>query len=135
MSHTNFFSSTHTNFFHPKAPKKAPKKSLCGYVFFLVVGGPGQSAQSPGLLGAAFFDGQDIHAQGSGVPRGAPEARGGPMVLHGAPTALEADALSTALFVLGPEQAKEMVESMDLVDALFISKSGNMTATDGFSLI
>ena len=52
-----------------------------------------------------------------------------------APTALEADALSTALFVLGPEQAKEMVESMDLVDALFISKSGNMTATDGFSLI
>ena len=33
------------------------------------------------------------------------------------------------------EQAKEMVESMDLVDALFISKSGNMTATDGFSLI
>jgi len=52
-----------------------------------------------------------------------------------APTALEADALSTALFVLGPEQAKEVVESMDLVDALFISKSGNMTATDGFSLI
>ena len=52
-----------------------------------------------------------------------------------APTALEADALSTGLFILGPEQAKEMVESMDLVDALFISKSGNMTATDGFSLI
>jgi thiamine biosynthesis lipoprotein len=41
-----------------------------------------------------------------------------------APTALEADSLSTALFVLGPEKAKEMVKSMDLVDALFVSKSG-----------
>ena len=52
-----------------------------------------------------------------------------------APTALEADSLSTALFVLGPEKAKEMAESMKEVDALFVSKSGEMTATDGFSLI
>jgi thiamine biosynthesis lipoprotein len=52
-----------------------------------------------------------------------------------APTALEADALSTALFVLGPDKAKEMAESMKEVDALFISKSGDMTATDGFSLV
>ena len=52
-----------------------------------------------------------------------------------APTALEADALSTALFVLGADKAKEMAESMKEVDALFISKSGDMTATDGFSLV
>ena len=52
-----------------------------------------------------------------------------------APTGLEADSLSTALFVLGPEKAKEMVESMDLVDALFVSKSGDITATDGFPLV
>ena len=52
-----------------------------------------------------------------------------------APTALEADALSTALFVLGPDKAKEMAESMKEVDALFISKSGDMTVTDGFSLV
>jgi thiamine biosynthesis lipoprotein len=52
-----------------------------------------------------------------------------------APTALEADALSTALFVLGPDKAKEMAESMKEVDALFISKSGDMTATDGFFLV
>ena len=52
-----------------------------------------------------------------------------------APTALEADSLSTALFVLGPEKAKEIVESMDLVDAFFVSKSGDITATDGFPLI
>jgi len=52
-----------------------------------------------------------------------------------APTALEADSLSTALFVLGPEKAKEMAESMKGVDALFVSKSGDITATDGFPLI
>ena len=52
-----------------------------------------------------------------------------------APTALEADALSTALFVLGPDKAKEMVVFMDRVDALFVSKSGDITATDGFSLL
>ena len=52
-----------------------------------------------------------------------------------APTALEADALSTALFVLGPDKAKEMADSMKEIDALFISKSGDMTATDGFSLV
>ncbi|HCP38949.1 MAG TPA: thiamine biosynthesis protein ApbE [Verrucomicrobiales bacterium] len=52
-----------------------------------------------------------------------------------APTALEADSLSTALFVLGPEKAKEMAESMKGVDALFVSKSGDITATDGFPLV
>jgi thiamine biosynthesis lipoprotein len=52
-----------------------------------------------------------------------------------APTALEADALSTAFFVLGPEKAKEMAKSMKSVDALFISKSGDKTVTDGFPLI
>ena len=52
-----------------------------------------------------------------------------------AKTALEADALSTALFVLGPDKAKQMAESMKKVDALFISKSGIMTATDGFPLV
>ena len=52
-----------------------------------------------------------------------------------APSALEADALSTALFLLGPEEAKEMVESLDRVDALFVSKSGEVTTTEGFPLI
>ena len=52
-----------------------------------------------------------------------------------APTALQADSLSTALFVLGPEKAKEMAESMKGVDALFVSKSGDITATDGFPLV
>lgn len=52
-----------------------------------------------------------------------------------APSALEADALSTALFLLDPEEAREMVESLDQVDALFVSKSGEVTTTEGFPLI
>ena len=52
-----------------------------------------------------------------------------------APTALEADVLSTALFVLGPDKAKEMAESMDSVDALFVSKSGEVSVTNGFPLV
>lgn len=52
-----------------------------------------------------------------------------------APSALEADALSTAIFILGPEQGRELVESMDQVDALFVSKSGGIVKTDGFDLL
>jgi len=52
-----------------------------------------------------------------------------------APTALEADALSTALFILGPDEAKKMVEAMDLVEALFVGKSGDIIKTEGFTLL
>ena len=52
-----------------------------------------------------------------------------------APSALEADALSTALFLLDPEEAREMVESLDQVDALFVSKSGDVVTTEGFPLL
>lgn len=49
-----------------------------------------------------------------------------------APTAMMADALSTAVFVLGVERGMELVRSMDGVDALLITKAGRSTATAGF---
>ncbi len=52
-----------------------------------------------------------------------------------APTALEADAFSTALLILGLEDAKELVESIDQVDALFVTKTGEAVTTEGFDLI
>ena len=52
-----------------------------------------------------------------------------------APSALEADALSTAIFISGPEQGKKLVESMELVDALFVSKSGEVVTTEGFTML
>jgi FAD:protein FMN transferase len=51
-----------------------------------------------------------------------------------APTAMQADALSTACFVLGPQGALELVESLPGVDALLIPTSGRVQRTAGFRL-
>src|SRR5206468_2826354 len=49
-----------------------------------------------------------------------------------APTAMQADALSTALFVLGLEPAVALIEATPRVDALFILKDGRTLATARF---
>ena len=49
-----------------------------------------------------------------------------------APTAMAADALSTALFVLGPERGVEFLRSYPDTDALIILKNGRHLATAGF---
>ena len=41
-----------------------------------------------------------------------------------APSAMEADALSTAVFVLGLEKGRTLIESLPKVDALFVDKDG-----------
>ncbi len=45
----------------------------------------------------------------------------------------QADALSTACFVLGEEKALELLNSLSDVEALFIRQDGSMTATAGLS--
>lgn len=49
-----------------------------------------------------------------------------------APTACQADALSTAVFVLGPERGLQLVRSTPGADALLIFKDGRTLATSGF---
>lgn len=49
-----------------------------------------------------------------------------------APTALEADGYSTAVFMLGLEAGRHLVESTEDMDALFITKNGRMIRTSGF---
>ena len=49
-----------------------------------------------------------------------------------APTAMEADALSTALFVLGPARGLALIEATPRADALFILKDGRTLTTRGF---
>lgn len=49
-----------------------------------------------------------------------------------APTAMQADALSTAAMVLGPERAVELIQSRSDVDALLVLKSGRVLKTAGF---
>jgi thiamine biosynthesis lipoprotein len=52
-----------------------------------------------------------------------------------APNALEADALSTAIFILGVNKGKQLVESMDQVDALLVTKTGRVERTQGFAVL
>jgi thiamine biosynthesis lipoprotein len=49
-----------------------------------------------------------------------------------APTGLAADALSTAVFVLGVERGMNLVRSIPGTDALFVAKDGSITKTEGF---
>lgn len=47
-------------------------------------------------------------------------------------TAMQADALSTALFVLGPERGLQLVRSTPKADALCVLKDGRTLTTEGF---
>lgn len=49
-----------------------------------------------------------------------------------APTAMEADALSTAVFLTGAEKGHRIIEAIADADALFVTKSGKITKTAGF---
>jgi thiamine biosynthesis lipoprotein len=51
-----------------------------------------------------------------------------------ATTAMEADALSTAVFVLGPERGADLVRRTPGADALLVLKDGAILATDGFPI-
>jgi thiamine biosynthesis lipoprotein len=49
-----------------------------------------------------------------------------------APSGADADALSTAIFVLGLEKGLKLLESMPKAEALFVLKDGPVSATKGF---
>lgn len=49
-----------------------------------------------------------------------------------APTGVQADALSTALFVMGPAAGSDLIASLPDVDACLILKSGRVLKTAGF---
>ncbi|MEZ5276893.1 MAG: FAD:protein FMN transferase [Opitutaceae bacterium] len=52
-----------------------------------------------------------------------------------APTALQADALSTAVFILGMAEGRRLVESTPGTDALFVTKLGQVERTAGFPIV
>lgn len=49
-----------------------------------------------------------------------------------APTAMQADALSTTAMVLGPKRTLALIESLPNVDALLVLKNGRVMRTGGF---
>ncbi|HEX5104587.1 MAG TPA: FAD:protein FMN transferase [Pirellulaceae bacterium] len=52
-----------------------------------------------------------------------------------APSAMQADALSTALFVVGPDRGLELIRRTPNTDAFFVLKNGSAIATPGFPLV
>jgi thiamine biosynthesis lipoprotein len=50
-----------------------------------------------------------------------------------APTAMDADALSTAAFVLGPDDGLALLERLDGVEGLIVTKDQRQLATTGFA--
>ena len=50
-----------------------------------------------------------------------------------APTAMDADALSTAVFVLGPDEGIILLDQVDGVEGLVVTKAGAQRATRGFA--
>ncbi|MBW2984656.1 FAD:protein FMN transferase, partial [Candidatus Woesearchaeota archaeon] len=47
-------------------------------------------------------------------------------------TALDADALATSVFVLGPEKGLELIESLENVEGLLITKDREIIKSSGF---
>jgi thiamine biosynthesis lipoprotein len=50
-----------------------------------------------------------------------------------APTAMDADALSTAAFVLGPEEGLALLERLEAVEGLIVTKDQRQLRTSGFA--
>ena len=48
-----------------------------------------------------------------------------------APTAVEADALSTAIFVLGPQRGLELVESLPGIEAILVTPQLDLFISSG----
>jgi thiamine biosynthesis lipoprotein len=51
-----------------------------------------------------------------------------------APTALDADALSTAVMVLGPDSGLELIDHLDRIEALIVTKEIKIYTSEGFPI-
>jgi thiamine biosynthesis lipoprotein len=49
-----------------------------------------------------------------------------------APTAMDADALSTAVFVLGPREGIALLDRLELIEGMLVTKTGELFASRGF---
>jgi len=63
-------------------------------------------------------------------PQTGDSARASRSVTILAPTSTQADALSTSVFVLGPQKGMKLINSIPNVSAIIIDKIGNMTFSD-----
>ena len=50
-----------------------------------------------------------------------------------APSVMQADALATAVFIMGPDEGKNLLDSLDGVEAMWITENEEKIFTKGFS--
>jgi thiamine biosynthesis lipoprotein len=82
-----------------------------------------------------FFERDGVRYHHILDPRSGRPARRSVAVTVLAPTAMEADALATGLFVLGPEEGLSLVERQPGVEALFIDPALRAHFSSGFPLM
>ena len=90
----------------------------------------GRCLATSGDYSTAFDEGRHSHHIFDPATGRSPAAFSSVSVV--AATAMEADALSTAVFVLGLERGVKLVAETDRADALFVLKDGSVRATAGF---
>lgn len=105
---------------HPRRPE----------AFVSVAALRGRCLSTSGDYATSFSD--DLRDHHLFDPRTGRSPQGLASVSVAAPTATEADALSTAVFVLGPEQGLELVRATPGADVLLVFKDGRTLATEGF---
>ena len=108
---------------HPREPDS----------FVSLVGLQGRSLATSGDYEATFCD--DFSKHHIFDPRTGQSPSEVASVSIVAPSAMQADALSTAAMVLGPDRTLALIESQPNVDALFVLKDGRSLHTRGFPMI
>jgi thiamine biosynthesis lipoprotein len=68
-------------------------------------------------------------------PRTGRSAAGVSSVTVVAPTALDADALATAVFVMGPDEGLALVEQVSETEALLVTADGTVLRSGGFAAL
>ena len=93
----------------------------------------GRCLATSGDYETRFGDGFDLHHLLD--PRTGSPANDLSSVTVAAPTATMADALSTAVFILGLRRGKELIQGLADSDALFVSKAGEVSKTRNFPFL
>lgn len=92
-----------------------------------------RAVASSGIYERCFEHAGTLYHHILDVDTGYPADTGLSAVTVIADRAADADALSTCLFLLGPEEGAALAERLDRVEAAFLERDGTVTFTSGFS--
>lgn len=92
----------------------------------------GRCLSTSGDYATTFNDDFTMHHIFDPATGGSPQSLASVTVV--APAGIDADALSTAVFVLGPQKGRQLVDVAPGADALLVCKDGTVIATDNFPL-